>query len=315
MTRLFWLALLAGCTLGAPTIQDLEERARADPKPNLEAALDRSNGPTPPAGPLRAVTLPMVRGKVPTVRGRINGVEMPLIVDTGASHVALSGDAARESEVYLAPREPVTIVSPGYSTPHKLCVFESLDLGGNRFGHGVATISTGVAAGRRWANLGTGTFGIVGASILSHFKATFDFRRREVRLAPHGKPGFIHPLWAEVEVNGKPLRLLVDSGATRPILEPWAALELGLISADRARRHATKAPKESGTLYSRFTLETLSVAGRTFKNVSSAAVQTFGSRPLKDGARAGGLLGLKSLGKLVWTIDYGTRRITVEDGS
>ncbi|MHC4548060.1 MAG: aspartyl protease family protein [Planctomycetota bacterium] len=315
MKRLALVVLLAACAQSnASAVRELERRARAHPRPELDAVIDRP-GPVPILGHARGATLPLVRGRVPAVAGRVNGVEMPFILDTGASHVALSAPAAREAEIYVSPREPVNMVSPGYAVSHRLCVFESLALGDLRFGPGVATLALGDTPGLRWAGLGSKAFAIVGGTVLSRFRVTLDFRRREVRLMPHGQRRPAAALWTAVKFNGQPYWVLVDSGATRPILEPWAALELGLISKPRHRRHLVKGSSEAEAFYSQFTLDSVEVAGRTFRNVKAAAVHTFGTGPVSGARTPAGLLGLQGFGKLVWTIDYGTRRITVEDGS
>ncbi|MHC4817162.1 MAG: hypothetical protein ACYTF8_03745, partial [Planctomycetota bacterium] len=82
----------------------------------------------------------------------------------------------------------------------------------------------------------------------------------------------------------------------------------------QARRHQAKASAESATTYSRLTLDSVTVAGRTFRDVRGAAVLTFGDQPI-HGKKAGGLLGLVGFGRLVWTIDYGTKELEIEDGS
>ena len=106
--------------------------------------------------------------------------------------------------------------------------------------------------------------------------------------------------------------LMVDSGATAVFLEPWAALELDLISTERAKRHETRARAAADALHSRFTLDRVAVAGRAFRDVDAAAVNTFGTLASGQGFRPGGLLGLKGFGDLVWTLDYGTRTLRLE---
>jgi hypothetical protein len=311
--RLALLLLIAACVQpNAVTLRELEDRSRTTPRPDLDEVVDRA-GPVPLVGRGYTATLPMVECRVPAVNGRVNDVEMPCVLDTGASHVALTGPAARAAALYVPEREPVQMVSPGYATSHRLCVFESLKLGPTVLAPGAATVSLGESAGRTWIGLNTPTYAIVGGSVLSHFRITFDFARREVRLAPHGRSASPLALWVPVEIHGRRYHLLVDSGATRPILEPWVAVELGLLSEEQARRHEVKAAAESKTRYSRLTLESLTVADRTFRNVRAASVRTFGDQPI-DGRKAGGLLGLVGFGRLVWTIDYGTRELEIEDG-
>ncbi len=94
--------------------------------------------------------------------------------------------------------------------------------------------------------------------------------------------------------NGTPYSFLVDSGANHLALEPWVTRELGL----KGRR---------------VLLETVEVAGRTFKNTRARVLATFGNVKDKDGKRPAGLLGLAGFGDLVWTLDYGRKHLTVEE--
>lgn len=313
MKRLALVLLVAACVQpNAVTLRELEERSRAAPRPDLDRVVDRA-GPVPLVGRGYPATLPMVQCRVPAVKGRVNDVEMPFILDTGASHVALSGPAARATNLYVPDHQPVQMMSPGYAQSHRLCVFESLKLGPSLLAPGAATVSVGETAGLSWAGLDTPRYAIVGGTVLSHFRITFDFEKRQVRLVPHGREASPITLWVPVEINGRRFRMLVDSGATRPILEPWAAVELGLLSDDEARRHQVKATAETESRFSRLTLDSVRVAGRTFRNVRGASILTFGDQPI-EGEKAGGLLGLVGFGRLVWTIDYGTRELEIEDG-
>jgi hypothetical protein len=156
--------------------------------------------------------------------------------------------------------------------------------------------------------LGTSSYAIVGCSVLSHFAVTFDFAKREVRLRPTGMPGYTSTLATTVHVNGKPFWLMVDTGATKVFLEPWAALELDLITKERAKRHETKAGSLSDALFTPFTLDTVAVPGRAFRDVDGAVVSTFGGVPDAN-VRLAGLLGLTGFGDLVWTLDYGTKTL------
>jgi Aspartyl protease len=306
----FALLVLAGCAYSnAGILEELEARARSAPSPALDRVIEREELPAL-ALPARAIALPMLKAKVPAVMGRINGVEMPLVLDTGTSAVVLPAEAARDAGLYLPPGEPAAVVGPGHTGTNRLGAFATIEIGGNRLGAGVALVPLDDRPGR-WMDLGTERYAIVGCTVLSHFRVTFDFRKGEVRLAPTGLPGSASPLFTEVLVNGKPLLLLVDSGATTVFLEPWAARDLDLISEERAKRHEKRATSLSGALFTHFTLDRVEVAGQAFRDVEAAAVDTFGPWPSK-GFRPGGLLGLKGLGDLVWTLDYGTRTLRIE---
>jgi hypothetical protein len=302
-----WYLLIAGCAYSnSGILEDLEARETV---PALEAAIDHGDA-APALGPLREVALPMVPGKVPAVLGRINGIEMPLVLDTGTSVVTATAEAARDARLYLPARAPEKVGGPGYVSEDRLCAFASLELGPNRFGPGVATVPVDRRPGP-WMDLGTRRYAIVGCSVLSHFAVTFDFARSEIRLRPTGRPAYTNPLFTEVTVNGRPYMLMVDSGATAVFLEPWAALELDLISEDRAKRHEARATDASDALHSGFTLDTVALPGQTFRDVRAAAVNTFGGQS-RDGLRPAGLLGLTGFGDLVWTLDYGTKKLRLE---
>ena len=293
--------LLAACGRSNESI--LRELERDDPR--LDAVLERGGAAVPARGDLRATTLPM-RGRIPTVDGSVNGVGMPLVLDTGTSHVSLAGPAARDARVHVPRREATSVLAPGHDVPHRLAVFETLDVGGMSCGPGVATVADREASHWRGA--------IVGCSVLSRFRVTFDFRRDEVRLAPHGGPGYAHTLFTQVEVNGKPYWMLVDSGASRVVLEPWMAVDLGLITQEEAVGLATKAERETGVRRARVRLETVKVSGREFPDVPGWVLATIAGGSETHGTPVGGLLGLKAFGPLAWTLDFGAKRLTVEGG-
>ena len=244
------------------------------------------------------ITLPFVADRLPTVRGRVNGVEMPLILDTGASICSLSGGAARAAGLYLPAGRESRTISPGYDARFRVGAFSSLRLGPQEFGHGVVLVPLRDRVG--------GRYGIVGCSILGQYRVTFDFKRREARLVPTGRTG--KPLFVRVHINGRPCTMLVDSGATRTFLEPRVGLELGLITERDMERHRSKTDTFRSGKVTQVRLKTVKVAGKTFEDVSAGVVLTFGDRHKADG-----LLGLVGFGKLSWTLDFSARTIRLND--
>lgn len=304
------LLLLPGCAYrNAGLLDRMEEDARRKPSPALDRVIAYDEVPAL-RGPGNEARLPMLRAKVPAVMGRINGVEMTLVLDTGTTAVVLPAEAARDAGLYLPRGEPAAVIGPGHTGTNRVGAFATLEIGGNRLEAGVALVPVDDRPGR-WMELGTDRYAIVGCTVLSCFRVTFDFARREVRLVPTGRAASATPLFTEVLVNGRPLHLLVDSGATTVFLEPWAARELDLISDDRAKRHERRATTLEGALFTGLTLDRVEVSGRAFLDVDAAAVDTFGPWPA-EGFRPGGLLGLKGLGDLVWTLDYGTRTLRID---
>ncbi len=300
------LVLGVGCVRSNRDLADeLEAAARNTPRPDLDAVAAHGYGPLPPRPPLRTLRLPMLPGELPVVAGEINRQPMRILLDTGSSHVFLTGPAAHAAGLYVPPGRAVPVVAPGAATLHRNGVVESIGFGGAAFGPGVAAFPL---TERRVPDLGR-EHAVAGASVLCHFRATFDFRRREVRLEPLPRPGRPSTLTIRALVQGRPLNLLVDSGAERLVLEPRIAADLGLISPAAARKLAKTGSAAGRTRRKSVQIRTVRVAGRTFRHVAGWVVATF---PKMQGA-PDGLLGLRGLGKLSWTLDYGTRRLTVEE--
>lgn len=303
--RLALLLLATACAHSNVRLAgELEREAVARPRPELDAVLAEPDRAVP--GSLQAAAFPMQPGELPAVRGRVNGAPLTLLLDTGSTHVYLSGRGARAARVYVPPGDEVGIVTPGDHTPYRLCAFARLEIGPLAFGPGVAAFPLWEAAGGKHHDC------IVGGSILSHFRVTFDFRRREVRLEPHGQRATAGTLFTEARIAGRSYWLLVDSGATRLGLEPWAALELGLISEAEVARHVKRPGASGGGRTTRLRVGPVEVAGLTVPSVKAMVVNTFDGEV--DGEiRPAGLLGLAAFGERVWTLDYGRKRLAVEE--
>ena len=125
-----------------------------------------------------------------------------------------------------------------------------------------------------------------------------------VKPSHHGEPFFV-----AVSIGKRKYLLLVDSGATRVFLEPWAALELGLIDTADAARHESKSESFRSGRSTRIRLAEVTVAGQTFRDVPGGVVHTF---PKGEG-RPAGLLGLLAFGELAWTLDFTAKTIRLEE--
>ena len=278
--RWAWLALflVAGCTRSnAGHLEDLERRAVLAPDPEADRLLGQERPVVPAEGPRRRLKLKMLDDRVPTVLGAVNGVELPLILDSGATLCSLSGAAARTVKLYMPPGKESRAISPGFDAIYRTGVFRSLRLGEQYFGMGVAVVPLSDRVG--------GRYGIVGCTLLAQYRTTFDFERREVTLDP-ASGGRASPFFVNVKVNGKNLTMLVDTGATKVFLEPRVAVDLGLISKRDAAAHREKSEAFRSGRVTRVRLETVEVAGRSFEDVSAGVVLTFG-----DEVEADGLLG------------------------
>jgi len=311
----FALALaLASCVAdNRALLAELEASARAAPRPELDAVTGDVAKAVDGIGRPHPATLRMLPGELPAVSGLVNGRPLPLLLDTGATLVTLSAHGAQEVGLYLPPGAAARVAAPGNRTRHRIGAFETLELGGLRFGPGAATIPESAAYRFRPAGGGSRAYGIVGLTVLGRFRLRFDFARREVRLDPSPGVGAAGSLWVPVEVSGRRYWLLVDSGAERVVLEPWVALELGLIEAREAKELSQPGEGFGRARRNGVRLPGLRVASRDFGPCRVWIVHTFGEDYPKGDFRPGGLLGLAGFGKLVWTVDFAARRLRVED--
>ena len=298
MNRPCWLLplLLAACVQSNEGyLATLEERAVREPDLVADRIIEEQVQVVRAVGPRRTIEMALLDDRTPTVTGRVNGVEMPLILDSGASLVSLSGLAATATGLYLPPGKESRAISPGFDAVYRVGVFHSIMLDGQRFGRGIAVVPLRDRVG--------GRYGIVGCSVLGQYRVTFDFRRKMVRLEPTGQAD--PPLFVEVKIHGRPYRLLVDSGATRLFVEPRVARELDLITDREVAAHRKKSDTFRSGRVTAIRLETVEVAGRTFTDISAGVVHTFTE------GQADGLLGLVGFGKLAWTLDFKARIVRI----
>jgi len=290
------LILVAACAQSNEAyVAILEERAIREPDAEADRIIAEQVQFVAAERPRRTFEMDLLDDRMPTVTGRVNGVEMPLILDSGASLVSLSGRAAEATRLYLPPGRESRAISPGFDAVYRVGVFDSILLDDQRFGRGIAVVPMRDRVG--------GRYGIVGCSVLGQFKVTFDFRRRKVRLEPNGEGA--PPLFVTVKIHGRPYRLLVDSGATRLFVEPRVARELGLITDREVAAHQKKSETFRAGRVTQIRLKSVEVAGRTFTDISAGVVHTFAK------GRADGLLGLAGFGKLVWILDFKARIVRI----
>ncbi len=302
------LAAVSACSGTAAALGRMEREARQHPRPELDKVIASHQDLVPALGPLRERTLDLQPGLLPVVAASVNGRPCRALLDTGTSMMAMDAEFGEQAGLYLDLQKKIGAIHPGRTLELRLGAAEEIELGGMRFGPavtGLPSTEEGAASmfgpKRRYA-------AIVGNSVLSHFRVRFDFRRRVVRLTPHGRdsPGR-GVLLVRAQAGKHEVRLLVDSGAHGLFLNPETAVRLGLLDratpqVGRARRLARRLPL-------------LTVANRRFYNVPVSVITLVHDDVPKhivaEFAQPDGLLGLSGFGPLVWTIDYGSRKISV----
>jgi hypothetical protein len=278
-------ALLSACARSnLSVIEELE--ARREEAPALREAAGGGRGPATPREPLAAVELPLLPCRLPAVDGAANGIPMPVLLDTGSSVVMLTGPAARRCGLFVLRGDAREVIAPRGGLRARAAALEELSIGPLRFGPVHALLPE---RERRLAPSSLrhdGAYVVAGCSVLGHFRVTFDFARRVVRLEPHGGRGGFDPLVATVRLDGRALPLLVDSGADGLFLEPWAAEATGI-----------------GPL-------AVEIEGFRLPRVRPRVLETF-TKADPGPLRPAGLLGLAAFGARAWTLDFSRGRLAV----
>ncbi len=306
-------ALLLSCATSdnASVIAELEQHASANRDDELERRIRAPHPYSAERGATRAV-LAMSSAKVPVVEGAINGVSMPLLLDTGTTHVVVSGAAARDCELYLPPGRTVSLITPGYEARFRLGAPRSITLGGTVLSGGVAVVGEKESGLARRLGLRAASHATIGAAVLSNFVMVLDFGKREVILEPHGGEPFAGVLWTEVVVNDKRCLMLVDTGANGIFLEPTFARSLGLIDQREVERHMKKAETAGAARFTPVQVKRVTIGGHTFEKVRAHVVNVVDNDGSLETLPRGGLLGIAGLGPHRWTIDYAKKQLVLE---
>jgi predicted aspartyl protease len=196
-----------------------------------------------PAGPCRLQQVAQLAARLDTgrleVTGRVNRVDTPLVVDTGAERTVLTMDTV--NELLLArsrlSRSQLTGVSGSVDNAD---VFADLQLGDANFAQRFAVTNVPVLNG------------LIGADLLARYDVELDMPGRRVRLWKASKCGAsdlpwsgrrdqlpVHVTWRNqlivtVTIDGQPVNALLDSGASISLLQTETARRIGVTRAKLA---------------------------------------------------------------------------------
>jgi predicted aspartyl protease len=192
-------------------------------------------------------TLPVTfRGNVPIVQGTINGMTAALILDTGATGMALTEAALHRLDLKTDDKHVFTSHGIGGQSQAFAGVLHDFEIDGIHVpDHPVSVLPNTSQIARQHT-----VDGLFGVSILSVFEVDLDFPRREVTLyAGRICPDTVLPPWKTpfemvdasksvrgrfiipVELDGKQLNALIDTGAEASIVAADVAASLGVTQA------------------------------------------------------------------------------------
>lgn len=294
------------------SIHEMQADAVRNPRPELDAVARRIKEPLRLPGERAAFVLPMESDRLPSVRARLNGIDARFLVDTGASHVTLSAPLARKAHAYVPLSKPASAVAPGHRTRIYPAAARGLEIGPLRVPVLQAVVREEQVYTESLFSSRALYDGVLGAALLSLYRVVFDFKRREIHFVPHDAPGRTDVLFVPVSINGRGYHLLVDSGAAGLYIEPWVAVDLGLLDADEAKQLRKDADSLKNVRMTRVKVERLEVDRRRFEDIGATVIRTFGTIRTKTGRKPAGLLGIAGFGELVWTVAYDRMALKVE---
>lgn len=221
-----------------------------------------------------------MRGNIPLMQATIKGKPAVFVLDTGSVSVALTDQAVQRFGIQ---RDPGTVLVGGgvggqsRSFAGKLEDFRIGDLPVPDHRVSVLPATAGIAA--------SGVDGLFGVSILSVFEIDLDLPRQRVTLyAGRLCADTVAPPWAAralvvdasrsqrgrflvpVELDGRPLTALIDTGAAVSVVADDVAASLGvtpeMLARDPKTRLAGTGPEMVTAAFHRF--RSITFAGQTF---------------------------------------------------
>lgn len=247
-----------------------------------------------------------------TVLASIGGTLVHALIDSGAQYTSIDRSLVERLGLGRGPSAPMVAFGVGGAAQVARGVTLSLELGGMQIPRlRCASLDLGSIS----SALGQSVPLIIGFDVLSAVAAEFDFPKRRMRL---GDPSAYRPggggldapvrrsgraLLADVTVDGSPLEVLVDTGATGLLgLSAEAAKAVGL---DEAAGRTGQSLVLGGVAVSRVvTLDRFAFAGVEFHDVEAHIIQL----PRAPGFPKG-LMGIEALRNFRVLMDAGGGRM------
>jgi Flp pilus assembly protein TadD/predicted aspartyl protease len=265
---------------------------------------------------LREATAPDGRVLFYSLSALVNGEKVRLRLDTGLSGVLLTRKAAERSRAArLATGVPVRGVGNDAGRTGFIAIADTLKVAGLELRRCELRVDDGHAF--------DGTDGLIGTDVFSRFLVRLSFSDAVMELRPPDEggpsiaedfwevertvtPGFTpvhvlgHLLVADARLAGaRDLLLIVDSGATAPVLSLAAARRVTTVHATnadvRGAAGRVRNPRVTGPV-------TLRVAG--LEHPGSFVAVDLDEQNRRAGTEIGGVLGLDALRHFTLTIDY-----------
>ncbi len=266
-------------------------------------------------------TIPLLmQGNLPTVPAEINDSVVGLLVDTGANVFTVTPQTARQLGLHPVKdyARGASVSGVGGGAYYEVDAVQTLRLGGVTY-RNIAVLQSDIGS---FAKYHEPVAGVIGSDLLSHYDLALDEPSETLGLytAPAGcgrvappMPGGWRPvdltlddqdkLLVSVSVNGRPVRAMLDTGASGALMSDAVAARLGVTADGRSVRFGGVgvAVREAKLAH----IAGLAIGGVSLRDVPVLVSPTVTGLP--DGAEM--LLGTALLGRVPVLISYRSRTL------
>lgn len=259
-------------------------------------------------------------GHLIMVKAKVNGQgPFDFIVDTGNGSpygIMVSPSIVKRLDISTQEITTDSGFPIGLSKTFSVGKIESFELG--EISAGNQDVVGADALAELAERIGAPIDGNLGYGFFKDYTLTFDFERSTLRLSRDRVKGRATPIQIgkgkpliriAVKANGTTLHFVLDTGASRTCISPAAAKELGLDLGEELRVN-----KSNDHIAHMSKLTTLTVAGKTQRDVGIVVAGFVTDLEQAIGTRVDGVLGHNFWSKYRLTIDYPGKRLLLEDG-
>ena len=259
----------------------------------------------PDAGPTQIIPVKIFHNYLVVVQAHIEGLPQPqnFVLDTGTSPSIINVTLAKQLGLESVSS---TLADIGKIVPTQTSTIPAIDLGPIR----AISLPVGINdLSRLERDLGIPVAGIIGLDVLSKASFHLDYDKQEIEFGEISHEGIPVPVdvnagiaVAEVRIEGRPLRMLVDTGTDRVVLLGGNFANLGWLALRNTSQSGRSMVNRQMPVQV-FSASDIILGGQHFSNERAYLVPG-SADPLFDG-----LLGIRALGLRSFSYDQACETI------